>query len=191
MTYAVVKKNDELYHHGVLGMKLGVRRYQNADGSLTEKGIRRRDKTISKIAKRYDKDNRYTDRKIKKLDAKGKTAKANVMREMKRRNETAKNEQIARIKNMNAEQYNKAKSVALKDFIFGGQKFMERNKTMMMTPLNRVDEYWTHRGMRVISNFTLNNTLERMSPREGYSYLDKKFTYSRGHNKGVDAGRQM
>lgn len=29
---------DELYHHGVLGQKWGVRRYQNKDGSLTEEG---------------------------------------------------------------------------------------------------------------------------------------------------------
>lgn len=32
---------DELYHHGVKGMKWGVRRYQNKDGSLTAKGIKR------------------------------------------------------------------------------------------------------------------------------------------------------
>ena len=33
--------NNELYHHGVKGMKWGVRRYQNADGSLTSAGKKR------------------------------------------------------------------------------------------------------------------------------------------------------
>lgn len=47
---------SEMSHHGIIGMKWGVRRYQNADGTLTAAGRARLEKKDAKWAhKNYDK----------------------------------------------------------------------------------------------------------------------------------------
>lgn len=53
----------ELYHHGIKGMKWGVRRYRNTDGSLTPAGKKRYSK-LSKVGDAIKKTAKKTSEKV-------------------------------------------------------------------------------------------------------------------------------
>lgn len=64
--------NNELQHWGVRGMKWGVRRYQNKDGTLTPAGKKRYEQELAKLKKEEQiiKNRKKTQAQIDKLEAK-------------------------------------------------------------------------------------------------------------------------
>ena len=95
--------DEELSHHGILGQKWGVRRYQNKDGSLTSAG-----------KKRYDEDGSLTSAEQKRLSK-------SIIKDYKNTNQATtdrfsyKDRQVSNLrKNVSSNDYNELRSLGKK-----------------------------------------------------------------------------
>lgn len=87
---SMVETENSIYHYGVKGMRWGVRRYQNYDGSYTQEGVRR----FKKASDEYDvHNNEYHRLKNEKADK-------SAIREARSKRRAAKREMIKKYKGL-------------------------------------------------------------------------------------------
>jgi hypothetical protein len=105
---------NELYHHGILGMKLGIRRYQNKDGSLTSVGKMR----VKRLQRAID----ANDRDVADLKKHGYVSEADAVKAVGDRNR----EKLAGMR-----RYNKS----LANYITGTPGYDKVNKYLIASGL--------------------------------------------------------
>lgn len=155
-----------LVHHGIKGMKWGVRRYQNPDGSLTAAGKKRYLKSLNpdldnKKAKELSRELHESERRFRKeYDPE----MALVTEKFSRDPEKRKNEEIAFRVNLGAEEFINAASAKKLEEI---RNFLATNTVLLSsaneTAWQRASNLWLEQeniGNRILRDLKLDDRLE-------------------------------
>lgn len=121
---------DCLEHHGILGQKWGIRRYQNEDGSLTEAGKRRYSREVAKeqrVARSIEK----SERRMRIKEAKA-AAKASEMESKARILEAKARSKKADAKDASDKANTDSKDISKKTPMTDEER-RERNRKIAMT----------------------------------------------------------
>lgn len=115
-------EKETLYHYGIPGMKWGIRRYQNKDGSLTPAGKKRLAKLNSEVEKLSGKKTESNSDSETKKSSSTEKAESLKINETKKVNEMSDNELRTVVNRLQMEQQYKNLSKPKKTL---GQRFIE------------------------------------------------------------------
>lgn len=163
-SYTVIT-DDELYHHGIIGQKWGVRRFQNSDGSLTSAGRQRYGNSKKAGMSQQDTDT-FVNESYKIL--------TNTDNASKSVNKIKKSEAAKKKDKRNHEKYKKAKDMTdqeLKEFL--NRYNMEKQYNQIVNE-NKKDILSGSEVAKEILNVTKDVAAVAVSAATIYSILNKK-----------------